>query len=264
MNQLKARRLPPIVLTVVGEALEKDAAAQDSLQKTNESGKPPIRKPETRTPATTRVANASTPSGLQQSRSPVTPRRDSTTTTKVLLPIERYLDTVPDMSTWLGSLQQLEVKRFVTKGKSAARGILSQAESAVASLDRTKENKVKHIYEMHTKYSMAVVCIIFVFIGAPLGAIVRKGGFGYPLLVSVVAFIVFVVLTIFCRKIAETFIVPAAAAAWLPCIILFPIGLWLTVKAMNDSKLFDMDSIGTIICKWRNRKQKEHVPNPSI
>ena len=100
---------------------------------------------------------------------------------------------------------------------------------------------------MHTKYSMAVVCIIFVFVGAPLGAIVRKGGFGYPLLVSVVAFIVFIVLTIFCRKIAETFLVPAALAAWLPCIVLFPIGLWLTVKAMADSKLFDMDGLKRIL-----------------
>jgi lipopolysaccharide export system permease protein len=108
---------------------------------------------------------------------------------------------------------------------------------------------------MHTKYSMAVVCIIFVFVGAPLGAIVRKGGFGYPLLVSVVAFIVFIVLTIFCRKIAETFLVPASLAAWLPCIILAPIGVWLTIKGMADSKLFDFsgvkDKIGRAIRKVR-------------
>ncbi|RME94445.1 MAG: LptF/LptG family permease, partial [Bacteroidetes bacterium] len=99
---------------------------------------------------------------------------------------------------------------------------------------------VKHIYELHTKYSMAVVCILFVFIGAPLGAIVRKGGFGFPLLISTVAFIIFIVLTIFCRKLAETFIVPANMAAWLPCLILSPIALWLTLAAMHGNQLLDL------------------------
>jgi lipopolysaccharide export system permease protein len=87
------------------------------------------------------------------------------------------------------------------------------------------------------KYSIAAVCFIFMFIGAPMGAIVRKGGFGYPLLVAIVFFMLFVILTIFCRKIAETFVVSAYLAAWIPCIILMPLGMWLTYKAMNDQPL---------------------------
>ncbi|MEL6969327.1 MAG: LptF/LptG family permease [Bacteroidota bacterium] len=173
-------------------------------------------------------------------------QRDSTKT-QPLVPIERYADTMQSITEWLKVLTPAERRRFVSKAKASARAIVNQAGQAEISLNRTMEDKVKHIYEMHTKYSMAVVCIIFVFVGAPLGAIVRKGGFGYPLLVSVVAFIVFIVLTIFCRKIAETFLVPAALAAWLPCIVLFPIGLWLTVKAMADSKLFDMDGLKRIL-----------------
>jgi lipopolysaccharide export system permease protein len=69
-----------------------------------------------------------------------------------------------------------------------------------------------------------------------MGAIVRKGGFGVPILVSILFFIVFVVLTIFCRKIAESLIIPAALSAWLPGLVLFPIGVLLTKKAMNDSR----------------------------
>ncbi|WP_367389388.1 LptF/LptG family permease [Lewinella sp. LCG006] len=166
---------------------------------------------------------------------------DKADTTKIqpILPLERFDDSITTVAAWLELLTPAERRRFMTKAKSSARAIINQAEQAEVSLSRTKEDKVKHIYEMHTKYSMAIVCIIFVFIGAPLGAIVRKGGFGYPLLVSVVAFIVFIVLTIFCRKIAETLLVPASLAAWLPCIVLSPIGIWLTVKAMADSKLFD-------------------------
>ena len=124
------------------------------------------------------------------------------------------------------------------------------------SLDRLMESQVKHIYELHTKYSMAVICFIFLFIGAPMGAIVRKGGFGYPILISIIFFMLFIVLTIFCRKIAETFVLPAAAAAWIPCSVLFPIGLFLTVKAMNDSKLINPDRLLTFLNKISKRRKQ--------
>lgn len=123
------------------------------------------------------------------------------------------------------------------RAESAARGVQNQTYSTAQTLDATKETRVKFIYDWQMKYSIAVVCFIFMFIGAPMGAIVRKGGFGYPLLVSIVFFMLFVILTIFCRKIAETFVVSAYLAAWLPCIILMPLGIWLTYKAMNDQPL---------------------------
>ena len=167
---------------------------------------------------------------------------------KKTFPIEDFAAKPQSIDNWLNTVPKTEKRRYISKAKSSARAILSQAQSAHKVIDRTMENKVKHIYDMHTKYSMAVVCLIFVFIGAPLGAIVRKGGFGYPLLVSIVAFIVFIVLTIFCRKIAETFIIPAALAAWLPCLILTPIGFWLTFIAMTDRKLFKIPEwINTLI-----------------
>lgn len=146
---------------------------------------------------------------------------------------------------------------FFSKARSSARGIQSQAESALRTLDGMMESRVKHIYELHTKYSMAVVCMIFIFIGAPMGAIVRKGGFGYPILVSIIFFMLFVVLTIFCRKIAETFVLPAAMAGWIPCAILFPIGIVLTRKAMNDSKLVNTDKYAAFFRKIFKRKENK-------
>ena len=140
--------------------------------------------------------------------------------------------------------------RLVNKAKSYTRSIQAHSESADPFLRTgSRESEVKHIYELHTKYSMALVCFIFLFIGAPMGAIVRKGGFGYPILISIVFFMIFIVLTIFCRKIAETFVLPAAAAAWIPCAVLFPIGLFLTRKAMNDRKLGDPEQLVSKIRK---------------
>ena len=134
------------------------------------------------------------------------------------------------------TFEEKERSGLVGRAKSFARSMMGQSEGVLRVIDGLSENRVKHIYDLHTKYSMAVVCIIFMFIGAPMGAIVRKGGFGVPILVSIVFFIVFVVLTIFCRKIAESLILPASFAAWLPSVVLFPIGVYLTRKAMNDSR----------------------------
>ncbi|MFK8163827.1 MAG: LptF/LptG family permease [Lewinella sp.] len=133
--------------------------------------------------------------------------------------------------------------RVLNRARSAIRSVTSQAQAAQRILPGIKESRVKHIYDLHMKYSMALVCIIFIFIGAPMGAIVRKGGFGYPILVSIIFFVIFIILTIFCRKLAESFVVDAAFAGWLPCIILFPVSLYITSRAMKDAKLVNVDGI---------------------
>jgi lipopolysaccharide export system permease protein len=86
---------------------------------------------------------------------------------------------------------------------------------------------------------MAVACIIFLFIGAPMGAIVRKGGFGWPLLISIIFFMIYIILTIFCKNIAERFVIDAVLAAWTPCLVILPIGLILSYQAMRDAKGLD-------------------------
>lgn len=161
-------------------------------------------------------------------------------------PMEQILDIPPnEWKDLMVSFKKADQRNLQTKIKTSIRSMMNQAESAERSVDRMKISRIKHIYDMHMKYSMAVVCIIFVLIGAPMGAIIRKGGFGYPILVSIIFFIVFVVLMIFCRKFAEAYYITAAFAAWLPCIILLPVGLFLTYKALKDSKLMDVAKIAS-------------------
>ncbi|MDX1666771.1 MAG: LptF/LptG family permease [Saprospiraceae bacterium] len=138
---------------------------------------------------------------------------------------------------------------------SFARSIYSQAQSTVYTVETLAENRVKHIYELHMRYSMAVACFIFVFIGAPMGAIVRKGGFGYPILISILFFTLFVILMIMCRKLAESFVVPGVLAAWLPCLVVFPMGLILTNKARKDSKILDADRYLAFFRRFKKKKK---------
>jgi len=170
---------------------------------------------------------------------------------------------VSNYSTFAETFRPTDKESLYRKVRTFARSILNQAESASRTLERMRESRVKHQYDLHMKYSMAVVCIIFILIGGPMGAIVRKGGFGYPILISIIFFMLFVILTIFCRKVAESFVLPAVAAAWLPCIILFPVGVILTRKAMNDSTLINSGNLGKRIAKWIRRNRKEETTNPA-
>ncbi|WP_197494064.1 LptF/LptG family permease [Lewinella sp. 4G2] len=148
----------------------------------------------------------------------------------------------PGIERLVDSVKWESRSRIYNRSRSAMRSVVSQASSVQRILPSIYETRVKYIYDMHMKYSMALVCIIFIFIGAPMGAIVRKGGFGYPILVSIIFFVIFIILTIFCRKLAESFVVDAALAGWLPCIILFPVSLYITSRAMKDAKLVDTDA----------------------
>jgi lipopolysaccharide export system permease protein len=115
------------------------------------------------------------------------------------------------------------------------------------------ERKQRYVYQLHSKYGFAMVCFIFLFIGAPMGAIVRKGGFGYPLLVAIFFFMFFVILTKLFEKLSRSNSLDALFAAWLPCLILFPIGLFLSYKAMNDSKLLNVDRLVVWVLQLINR-----------
>jgi lipopolysaccharide export system permease protein len=141
---------------------------------------------------------------------------------------------------------------------------VTQAKSGRTALDRRKDQienrrkeEVKTGYELFTKYSFAFVCFVFLFIGAPMGAIIRKGGFGYPILVSIIFFVTFIMLTIMCRKLAEAYILSSFWAAMAPCVALMPIGAYLTRKAMNDSQMINTDRLERVLFWLRRYFQKK-------
>ncbi len=100
---------------------------------------------------------------------------------------------------------------------------------------------VKHKVEFHLKFTLAFACLILFFVGAPLGAIIRKGGLGMPVVVSVLLFILYYIISLIGEKFAKELILPAWAGVWLSSAILFPLGLFLTYKAASDSVIFNID-----------------------
>ena len=97
--------------------------------------------------------------------------------------------------------------------------------------------------EILKKFAISIACFIFFFIGAPLGALIRKGGLGTPAIISVLFFVAYWVIDISGTKLAKDGAVSAFSGVFISAYILLPTGLYLTWKAINDSAIFNMDSI---------------------
>jgi lipopolysaccharide export system permease protein len=95
----------------------------------------------------------------------------------------------------------------------------------------------KYMLRLNQQYSWALICIVFLFIGAPLGSIIRKGGYGYPLLVAIFFYMIFIISLIYGEKLVNNDSMTGLVAAWLPCIILSPFAAILTYSALRDLKL---------------------------
>ena len=99
----------------------------------------------------------------------------------------------------------------------------------------------KHLMESQKKYTLSLSCLLFFFIGAPLGAIIRKGGLGIPVVVSVLFFIFYYIINVAGENNAKVGAWDAYFGEWLSSMVLLPIGGWLTYKANSDSVVFDME-----------------------
>ena len=97
--------------------------------------------------------------------------------------------------------------------------------------------------EILKKFALSIACFIFFFIGAPLGALIRKGGLGTPAIISVLFFVAYWVIDISGTKLAKDGAVSAFSGVFISSYILLPTGLYLTWKAINDSAIFNMDTI---------------------
>lgn len=123
----------------------------------------------------------------------------------------------------------------------------------------------RHQIEWHRKFTLSFACLIFFFIGAPLGAIIRKGGLGFPIVVSVLLFVIYYIIDTTGYKMAREGFWAVSQGMWLSSFVLFPLGLFLTWKAVTDASLFRSESylkwlenvkaqITTIQNKWRKKR----------
>ncbi|MEH6407837.1 MAG: LptF/LptG family permease [Leeuwenhoekiella sp.] len=155
--------------------------------------------------------------------------------------------TIPDTTKVLNkdilenfnASDQLQILDFAkTTSNSNVNSIKSR------KIDNTARVKSLSKYEiaLHEKFVLAFGCIILFFVGAPLGAIIRKGGLGLPIVVGVVIFLTYHFIGIFAKNSAEDGSISPWIASWASTLIMLPLGIYLTYRATTDQGLFDIDN----------------------
>ena len=146
--------------------------------------------------------------------------------------------------------------RIVDMDINLTRSAKTQLSQFKAEFQNRRHYIDKHRTEWHRKFTIAFSCIVLFFIGAPLGAIIRKGGMGLPVIIAIIGFLVHYMLNIVGEKLVKEDTVVPFIGMWLSSIILFPIALILTYKATTDSALFEGSTYINLLRKFGNFVRK--------
>lgn len=152
------------------------------------------------------------------------------------VPVLTLIDDIPDTLRTITSLvapstELRTIIRDANKNSVSTRERLRSFKSKIGMLDRSAG---KYLLRLHQQFSFAMIGIVFLFLGAPLGSIIRKGGFGYPLLYAILFYMLFMMMAIMGEKLIRTDALHPILSAWLPNIVIAPIAIWLTYRALRD------------------------------
>ena len=146
------------------------------------------------------------------------------------------------------------VKMALNNVKSSLQAVNSK------NKEYTKKEKQLNKYEiaLNEKFALAVTCIILFFVGAPLGAIIRKGGMGLPMVIAIVLFLTYHFIGIFAKNSAEDGTLHPVIASWLNTLIMLPLGIWLTYRATTDQGILTFDGINALFSKLFKKKKESN------
>ena len=166
------------------------------------------------------------------------------------------------------SLYQAEVPSgkaaLLVRAKSNIESVKADYYFKAATMGDEASKVRRHMTEWHKKFTLSFACMVFFFIGAPLGAIIRKGGLGMPVVISVILFIFYYIIDNIGFKMARDGVWAAWEGMWLSSAVLAPLGIFLTYKAVNDSVILNADTylnaLKNLIGKRSGRKvEKKEV-----
>mgnify|MGYP001394191226 CR=1 FL=1 len=157
--------------------------------------------------------------------------------------IDHNLNPIKDVyyenDNFLNLFKPKRQKQLYDLSISSIKSTISIVKSNKTIQSYRKQNLNKHIMTMHDKFSLGFACVILFFIGAPLGTIIRKGGYGLPLVISILLFLAYHFLGIFSKNLAEDSSINPILASWLSTLIMLPFSIYLTYRATNDQSVFN-------------------------
>lgn len=163
--------------------------------------------------------------------------KDSKDSARIVAEVEK---TLP-FDTLYKNLSHEQLQSTIRTATSKVRQL--QAEYEFRRLLTDEDNRMLRVHkvEEHKKFTYSLACMLFFFIGAPLGAIIRKGGLGMPVIISVSIFIFYYIINVSGEKLAKTGIWYIPFGVWLSSMVLAPLGVFLTYKSNQDSAVFNIE-----------------------
>ena len=170
---------------------------------------------------------------------------------------KEVIDTAKSINTdsLFNTLSNSKKQRIYEMALRQARNTKKTIEERVKFIERHDDNIRRHKMELHRKFTLPFACLIFFFIGAPLGAIIRKGGLGMPVVISVLFFVAYYIIDTMGAKMAREGVWFVYQGIWLSSVILLPLGIFLTYKSATDSAIMNADAY-TIFFERLKKKLK--------
>ncbi len=176
------------------------------------------------------------------------------------------LDTIEPLdANFINNVKNKRTKSYVIK-EALKRARSNKDKVYYASKDFSSRDEYirKYRIEWHRKFTLSIACLILFFIGAPLGAIIRKGGFGLPIVMSIIFFVIYHVVSMTSEKAAREGAIDPYFGMWIASIVYLPLGVFLSYKATTDSSLFDIAVYNKYISKimfWKKKNKKVEDPS---
>ncbi len=155
------------------------------------------------------------------------------------------------------ALSPLEKRRAINQAINMARSNKSYISTNASTISYKTKRLRRYQIEKHRKFSLSFACLIFFFIGAPLGAIIRKGGLGMPVIVSVIFFLIYYMISITGEKFVREDLISPFLGMWLSSFILIPMGAFLSYKAANDSVILNIETYFTFFKRFGRYLKKK-------
>ncbi len=171
-------------------------------------------------------------------------RRGVTTPVKVDTNVQKTLETMPplNLDSVFTAPTAAYAKTYLSQALTDARRSRQEFEYRALTLTEQAKLMRRHDIEMQRKFTLSFAVLVFFFIGAPLGAIIKKGGLGTPLVISVFLFIIYYIFDNMGYKMAREGRLPVWEGMWLSTGVLLPLGIFFTSKAIDDSAVFNADA----------------------
>lgn len=160
------------------------------------------------------------------------------------------------------SLSSHEKRRAINNAQGKIRNSKENISNQEQYLRTVQGNMNSYLLEFHRKIALTVAIIILFFIGAPLGAIIKKGGFGLPVVVAALLFMVYFVLMTIGENLAQENTISPWLGMWFPSIVLGPIAVWFMIAAANDAPLLRLDRLRNWLSKKRLPSKKANESTP--